>query len=210
MNLKAKIYFSPCGYLIHIGLVILAALGKRCIVYGYKNKDGKYLSRCRIASTAWITEKKKLKIEDNVWINHYVRIDTTGGVEIGEGCQIGYGSCILSHSSHIAIRLAGIHYMEEPLEERPGYVFNPVRIGKYTFIAGGCYIMPGVTIGKGCVIGVNSVVTKDIPDYSIAVGSPAKVIGSTLEIDKEIIKENPSFKETYYDMDALELMDKKK
>lgn len=100
--------------------------------------------------------------------------------------------------------------MEEPLEERPGYVFNPVRIGKYTFIAGGCYIMPGVTIGKGCVIGINSVVTKDIPDYSIAIGSPAKVIGSTLEIDKEIIKENPSFKETYYDVEALELMDEMK
>lgn len=209
MNFKAKIYFSPFGYLIHIGLVVLAALGKRCIVYGYRNKDGKYLSRCRIASTAWITERKKLKIEDNVWINHYVRIDTTGGVEIGEGCQIGYGSCILSHSSHIAIRLAGIHYMEEPLEERPGYVFGPVRIGEYTFIAGGCYIMPGVTIGKGCVIGVNSVVTKDIPDYAIAVGSPAKVIGSTLETDKKIIRDNPSFKETYYDMDALKLMDEK-
>lgn len=203
MNFKAKIYFSPFGYLIHIGLVVLAALGKRCIVYGYRNKDGKYLSRCRIASTAWITEKRKLTIEDNVWINHYARIDTTGGVEIGEGCQIGYGSCILSHSSHNSIRLAGIHYMEEPLEERPGYVFKPVRIGKYTFIAGGCYIMPGVTIGKGCVIGVNSVVTKDVPDYSIAVGSPAKVIGSTLETDKRYLEEHPELKDVYYDKNAL-------
>lgn len=36
--------------------------------------------------------------------------------------------------------------------------------------------MPGVTIGKGCTIGAGSVVTKDIPDFSVAVGSPAKVI----------------------------------
>lgn len=208
MNLKAKIYFSPVGYLIHAGLKILAMLGKKCIVYGYRNADGKYLKRCRVASTATISDKKKLKIEDNVWINHYVRIDTTGNVEIGEGCQIGYGSCILSHSSHIAIRLAGIHYMENSPEKRPGYVFKPVKIGKYSFIAGGCYIMPGVTIGNGCVVGVNSVVTKDVPDYTIVAGSPAKVIGSTLDIDKKYLNDK-SVQDTYYERKTLEMILKK-
>lgn len=202
MNLKAKVYFSPMGYFIHCGLKILAFLGKRCVVYGYQNSDGKYLKRCRIASTAIISDKKKLKIEDNVWVNHYVRIDTTGGVEIGEGCQIGYGSCILSHSSHMAIRLMGIHYMDDSPEGRPGYVFKPVKIGKYSFIAGGCYIMPGVTIGKGCVVGVNSVVTKDVPDYAIVAGSPAKVIGSTLDTDKKFIDDERVL-ESYYDKDTL-------
>ena len=107
ISLKARVYFSPCGYLIHIVLKVLALFGRKCIVYGYRDKDGKYLRSCRIASTAEISDKKNLTIGDNVWINHYVRIDTTGGVEIGEGCQIGYGSCILSHSSHIAIRRCG-------------------------------------------------------------------------------------------------------
>lgn len=205
MNLKAKLYFSPLGYLVHYGLALLAFFGKKCIVYGYRNSEGKYLKRCRIASTALISNKKKLKIDDNVWINHYVRIDTTGGVEIGEGCQIGYGTCILSHSSHISIRLTGIHYMENRPEDRPGYVFKPVKIGKYSFIAGGCYIMPGVTIGKGCVIGVNSVVTKNVPDYAIMAGSPAKIIGSTLDVDKKFIS-NESVKNTYYDMDAWNIV----
>lgn len=205
MNLKAKLYFSPLGYLIHYGLALLAFFGKKCIVYGYRNSEGKYLKRCRIASTAMISNKKKFKIDDNVWINHYVRIDTTGGVEIGEGCQIGYGTCILSHSSHISIRLTGIHYMENRPEDRPGYVFKPVKIGKYSFIAGGCYIMPGVTIGKGCVIGVNSVVTKDVPDYAIMAGSPAKIIGSTLDVDKKFIS-TESVENTYYDMDAWNIV----
>ncbi len=200
MSLRNKIYFSPFGYLIHIALVVLAALGKRCIVYGYRNSEGKYLPRCRMASTAWISDKKKLMIDDNVWISHNVRLDTTGGVEIGEGCQIGYGASILSHSSHISIRLLGYHYMETD-GIRPGYVLKPVKIGKYTFIAGGSYILPGVTIGKGCVIGVNSVVTRDIPDYSIAYGSPAKVVGSTLELDRKFLDENPTLKETYYDVE---------
>ena len=203
MSLRNKIYFSPFGYLIHVALVIFAAFGKRCIVYGYWNSDHKYLPKCRISSKALILNKKKLKIEDNVWINHYARIDTTSGVEIGEGCQIGYGACILSHSSHIAIRLLGKHYMETPIENRTGYIFKPVKIGKYTFVGGGSCIMPGVTVGKGCVIGVNSVVTHDIPDYSIAMGNPAKVTGSTLDTDREFFREHPELKEMYYDEEAL-------
>ena len=181
---------------------VMSMFGKRCIVYGYMTADGKYLKRTRIASTASISDKKKLKIGDNVWINHYVRIDTTGGVDIGEGCQIGYGSCILTHSSHISIRLCGLDYMNCNPDERIGYVFKPVRIGAYSFIAGGCYIMPGVTIGKGCVIGVNSVVTKNVPDYSIVVGSPARIVGSTLDIDKKFINIQ-SVEQNYYDLDVL-------
>ena len=188
---------------MHLALVVLGALGKRCMVYGYRNSDGKYLPKCRISSTALILDKKKLKIEDNVWINHYARIDTTSGVEIEEGCQIGYGACILSHSSHNAIRLLGTRYMEIPIMDRTGYIFKPVKIGKYTFVGGGSCIMPGVTVGKGCVIGVNSVVTHDIPDYSIAMGNPARVTGSTLDTDRKFLAENPELKEMYYDEEAL-------
>ncbi|MTH15738.1 sugar O-acetyltransferase [Flavobacterium sp. LC2016-01] len=52
----------------------------------------------------------------------------------------------------------------------------PVTIGDDCWIGGNSVICPGVTIGKGCVIGAGSVVTKDIPDNSLAVGNPAKVI----------------------------------
>lgn len=53
---------------------------------------------------------------------------------------------------------------------------NPIVIKDNVWIGEGVCIMPGVTIGYGCVIGALSVVTKNIPDYSIAVGSPAKVV----------------------------------
>ncbi|KAJ4423911.1 hypothetical protein N0V82_001497 [Gnomoniopsis sp. IMI 355080] len=52
----------------------------------------------------------------------------------------------------------------------------PVTIGDDCWIGGNVTIMPGVTIGKGCTIGAGSVVTKDIPDFSVAIGSPAKVV----------------------------------
>lgn len=51
-----------------------------------------------------------------------------------------------------------------------------VVIGDDCWIGGNATIMPGVTIGKGCTIGAGSVVTKDIPDFSVAVGAPAKVV----------------------------------
>lgn len=53
---------------------------------------------------------------------------------------------------------------------------NPIIIKDNVWIGEGVCIMPGVTIGYGSIIGALSVVTKDIPDYSIAVGSPAKVV----------------------------------
>ena len=59
MSLRNKIYFSPFGYLVHLALAVLGALGKRCMVYGYRNSEGKYLPKCRISSKAWIIDKKK-------------------------------------------------------------------------------------------------------------------------------------------------------
>lgn len=53
---------------------------------------------------------------------------------------------------------------------------GPVHIGDGTWIGNKVSVLSGVTIGKHCVIGANSVVTHDIPDYHVAVGSPARVI----------------------------------
>lgn len=56
----------------------------------------------------------------------------------------------------------------------------PVTIGRDTWIGGSVQIMAGVNIGKGVTIGAGSVVTRDIPDFSVAVGTPARVV-KTLE-----------------------------
>lgn len=199
MSLKAKLYFSFIGYVIHTLTKLYSLIGGRNIVYGYYCKKTKqYLKKTRIASTAVIVDKKNLVIGDNVWINHYARIDASGGVDIGEGCQIGFACAILTHSSHIAIRLMGTEYMNHTPNKRIGYIHKPVKIGAYSFIGGGSYILPGVTIGKGCVVGVNAVVTKDIPDYAIVAGVPAKIIGSTKDVDRPFMN-NPEVKRSYYE-----------
>jgi acetyltransferase-like isoleucine patch superfamily enzyme len=53
---------------------------------------------------------------------------------------------------------------------------KPVTIGDDCWIGGNTTIMPGVAIGKGCTVGAGSVVTKDIPDFSVAIGAPARVV----------------------------------
>jgi len=60
-------------------------------------------------------------------------------------------------------------------------VSAPIRIGEGTWIAEHCTILRGADVGRRCIIGANSVVTGQIPDHSIAVGSPARVVGSTLD-----------------------------
>ncbi len=203
MSFGKKIYFSPLGYIISVVQRLGGLFFKPFMIYGfYNSKQKKYFRSIRISSSAVITEKDKLDIADNVWVNHYARIDASGGVKIGEGCQIGYSSMILSHSSHMAIRLNGKMYIHMDINQRKGYIHKSVTIGEYTFIGGGSCIMPGVSVGKGCVIGVGSVVTKDVPDYSIVAGVPAKVIGSTLEIDAEFFTDE-FVQKYYYDQSVI-------
>lgn len=204
MSWKKKIYFSPFGYLISLIQNMFKFIHQPFMVYGYYNQvKHRFYRNVRISSSSYITDKNKLDIEDNVWINHYVRIDASGGVKIGKGCQIGYGSAILSHSSHNAIRLNGESYINLDVKDRIGYIHKHVRIGEFTFIGGGSTILPGVTIGRGCVIGVGAVVNRDVPDYAIVVGVPAKIIGDTRETDKQFVK-NPFFEGRYYDKRVIE------
>ncbi len=69
----------------------------------------------------------------------------------------------------------------------------PITVGDNVWIGGGVQVMPGVTIGSNVVIGGGSVVVKDIPDNSVAVGNPCKVIRPITENDKKTHWDRPPF-----------------
>lgn len=124
---------------------------------------------CEIGTGAVINSYGgKIGIDKFAYIGEYVVIYGHGGVEIGAKTLIAMHTCIVS-SNH------GIPDQTLPIRSMPD-VLLPVKIGSDVWIGAGCKILGGVTIGDGCVVGAGSVVTKDLPPYSISVGNPARVI----------------------------------
>ncbi|MDE5655277.1 MAG: sugar O-acetyltransferase [Clostridia bacterium] len=78
-----------------------------------------------------------------------------------------------------------------PMLREQGYQFNaPIHIGKNCWLGAGVIVLPGITIGDNTVIGAGSVVTKDIPSNSVAVGNPCKVLRGINDKDKEYYFKN--------------------
>jgi len=119
--------------------------------------------------------EKKLIFGKNVQINDYVHIVAMDRVTIGDNVLMA-SHIFISDNSHGS-------YKGDENDSNPNippiqrnYATAPISIGANTWIGEGVIIMPGVTIGEGCVVGAHSIVNKSIPDYSIAVGTPAKAV----------------------------------
>ena len=91
-----------------------------------------------------------------------------GGVEIGKYVQVGPNTVI--HSAN-----HNFDDIDLPICKQ-GHTPKKVKIEDDVWIAAGCIILPGVTIGKGAVIAAGAVVTKDVEPYSVVAGAPAKKI----------------------------------
>jgi maltose O-acetyltransferase len=102
---------------------------------------------------------------ENVYFNVNCVVLDTMKITIGNNVFFGPGVHIYTATHPL-----------DALERRTIEFSKPVVIGNDCWIGGNSVICPGVTIGNGCVIGAGSVVTKNIPDNSLAVGNPAKVI----------------------------------
>ncbi|RAP27573.1 acetyltransferase [Candidatus Marinamargulisbacteria bacterium SCGC AG-333-B06] len=112
-----------------------------------------------------------VKVGKNTWIGPYTALDGGKyGIEIGEHCSISSGVNIVAHDT-VKWALSG---------GNEDYEYAPIKVGKNCFIGTNAFISKGVTIGNFCVIGAGAVVTKDIPDYSIALGVPAEVKGEVM------------------------------
>ena len=109
---------------------------------------------------------KNITIGKNVFINSGCRFQDQGGITIGDNALIGHN-----------VVIATLNHDMNP-EKRGSLMPSPVKIGNRVWIGAGAIILPGVTIGDNAVVGAGSVVTKDIPENTVAVGNPARVIRS--------------------------------
>jgi maltose O-acetyltransferase len=112
----------------------------------------------------WLV-KKGLKLGNNCYIVPSVKIDASFPwlISIGDNCTITANAVILSHDASTKRDL--------------GYSkIGVVIIGNNVFVGAGAIILPNVHVGNNVIIGAGSVVTRDIPENSIVVGNPAKVI----------------------------------
>ncbi|MGQ8870457.1 acetyltransferase [Myroides sp. TSA_177.3] len=146
--------------------------GRRFVTVGKGFTTGYY---CRIDAFPQNLENGILiSIGDNVQINDSVHIGAIRKVSIGNNVLIASNVFITDHNhgsykGDLADSPLSIPH-ERKLEASDVIISDNVWIGEYVCI------LPGVVIGEGCIIGAMSVVNKDIPAYSIAVGAPAKVI----------------------------------
>lgn len=128
---------------------------------------------------------KNIEVGKNFYANYNCTILDVAKVIIGDNCML---------APNVAIYTAG--HPVHPLTRNTLYEYGiEITIGDNVWIGGNTVICPGVHIGSNTVIGAGSVVTKDIPDYSIAAGNPCRVIRSITDADKKFYFRNLEFDE---------------
>ncbi|MCI8482985.1 MAG: sugar O-acetyltransferase [Lachnospiraceae bacterium] len=138
-----------------------------------------------------------IEVGNNFYANYNLTILDVGKVIIGENVMI---------APNVSIYTAGhpIH----PDSRNSGYEYGiGVTIGDNVWIGGNCVINPGVHIGNCAVIGSGSVVTRDIPDYVIAVGNPCRVIRKITEEDRKYYFKDREFDVEDYNQGILNMND---
>ena len=110
-----------------------------------------------------------LNIKDEVDIGAHVIISSAGGITLEKNVLIA-GNCYIGGARY------NLDSLDTPIMYQGVYSRGPITIGEGTWVGASVTILDGIAIGKGCVVGAGSLVTKDIPDYAIAIGSPAKVV----------------------------------
>ncbi|WUJ69764.1 acyltransferase [Kribbella soli] len=129
----------------------------------------------------WITigDDGQVRIGEGTFLNVAVMVAALDLVEIGSHCMLANG-CFVTDANH---------RFDDPDRPVPWQGFDskgPTRIGDNVWLGANVVVTSGVTIGERCVIGANSVVTQDIPSYSVAAGAPAKVLRAVTYPDAQL------------------------
>ena len=128
-------------------------------------------NRPRILRKLGCTVGKDVFVGDNVKVD----LNHADMITIEDHVHIASGTRLLCHQRNLSDYCVGDDYA------KLGYNIKPIHLSKGCLVGMESFVMPGVTIGEGAIIGAGSLVTKDIPAWTIATGRPAKVVKEILQ-----------------------------
>lgn len=133
---------------------------------GMKIGKGSFVSK-----RLYVTNPNRVTIGEGSHLNLDCHLDARGGITMGNGVSVSFGVRLITGSHEVNSRtFRG--------------VFSPIAIGDHVWIGANAVVLQGVTIGRGAVVAAGAVVTKNVPDFAIVGGVPAKVIGErTRDLD---------------------------
>lgn len=152
----------------------------------------KYGINTIIENNVSISDPSKVVIGENVLIQSNVVVNSCGGLHIGKYVRVGLNTKIVTFS-HNYLVTSLIPYDKK-------LILKPVIIRDFVWIGWDTIIFPGVEIGEGAIVSAGSVVTKNVPEYSIVLGNPAEVVGT---------RNKNSFHKCMKDKKFLDIMDER-
>jgi len=144
------------------------------LLIGMKNRILHIFARTVFPSgfRVFLNRRRGVKIGRNVLIgiNVFIDDDSPQLITIKDNVTIAAGCILIAHSRDLADYKQGEWFGDKPFR------YDAIIIEENAFIGVGSIILPGVTIGRGAIIGAGSVVSRNIPEYCMAMGVPAKVV----------------------------------
>lgn len=156
-----RLFIKKIGWNSYIGSIVFLLGGKNIII----------ANRVRIfpGLRMEVHNKGKIIIEEDVSIGQNMHITSSGlELKIGKHTTVS-GNVFITNIDH-DYRELGKHILKQPM------LVKNTQIGENCFIGYGASIQAGTILGKQCIVGANSVVRGNFPDYSVIVGAPAKVV----------------------------------
>jgi len=157
-------------------------IGKNSKIFPARRVDGEqYIvigDNTTIMPDAWLsaydkywnfTYKPSINIGNSVYIGSRACITGINKITIGD-------YCVISEDVYISDHMHGVNPENGPIARQALISKGEVNVGENTFLGFRVSVLPGVSLGKNCVVGAHSVVTHSFPDYSMIAGIPARLI----------------------------------